>query len=70
MRDAFLAVAREQFVPELAARDSLAAVYRPEVALTTATDNRGVAISSSSAPAIMAPMLRRCGSSGGSGSLK
>ena len=57
VRQAFLAVAREQFVPELAARDGLAAIYRPEVALITATDDRGVAISSSSAPAIMAPML-------------
>ena len=57
VRDAFLAVHREHFVPELAKRDGLAAIYRPDVALTTATDNRGVAISSSSAPAIMAPML-------------
>ena len=57
VRDAFLAVPREHFVPELAKRDGLAAIYRPDVALTTATDNRGVAISSSSAPAIMAPML-------------
>jgi protein-L-isoaspartate(D-aspartate) O-methyltransferase len=57
VRDAFLAVRREYFVPELATRDGLAAIYRPDVALTTATDNRGVAISSSSAPAIMAPML-------------
>ncbi len=56
-RDAFLAVPREHFVPELAARDGLASIYRPDVALTTATDNRGVAVSSSSAPAIMAPML-------------
>ncbi len=55
--DAFLTVPREHFVPELAARDGLASVYRPDVALTAATDNRGVATSSSSAPAIMAPML-------------
>jgi protein-L-isoaspartate(D-aspartate) O-methyltransferase len=57
VRDTLLAVAREQVVPQLAARDGLAAIYRPEVAPTTATDNRGVAVSSSSAPAIMAPML-------------
>jgi protein-L-isoaspartate(D-aspartate) O-methyltransferase len=35
----------------------LAGVYRPEVALATATDSRGTPISSSSAPSIMALML-------------
>jgi protein-L-isoaspartate(D-aspartate) O-methyltransferase len=55
--DAFLAVPRERFVPEIAARDGLAAIYAPDTALATATDARGVPISSSSAPAIMAPML-------------
>jgi protein-L-isoaspartate(D-aspartate) O-methyltransferase len=57
VRRAFLAVPRESFVPEVAARDGLATVYVAETALATATDARGVPISSSSAPAIMAPML-------------
>jgi protein-L-isoaspartate(D-aspartate) O-methyltransferase len=57
VRRAFLAVPRELFVPELVARNGLAAIYRPELALATATDSRGMAISSSSAPMIMAPML-------------
>jgi protein-L-isoaspartate(D-aspartate) O-methyltransferase len=57
VRRAFLAVPRERFVAEVAARDGIAAVYRPEVALPTATDLNGTVISSSSAPAIMAPML-------------
>jgi protein-L-isoaspartate(D-aspartate) O-methyltransferase len=57
VRRAFLAVPRELFVPEIVARDGLAAIYRPELALATATDSRGMAISSSSAPMIMAPML-------------
>lgn len=57
VRDAFLAVPREHFVPEIAARDGLASIYRPDVALKTATDSSGTAISSSSAPSIMAPML-------------
>jgi protein-L-isoaspartate(D-aspartate) O-methyltransferase len=57
VRRAFLAVPRECFVPEIAARDGLATVYAPDTALVTATDARGVPISSSSAPAIMAPML-------------
>ncbi len=54
---AFRTVPRELFVPAIAARDGLAAIYRPELALLTATDGRGNPISSSSAPAIMAPML-------------
>jgi protein-L-isoaspartate(D-aspartate) O-methyltransferase len=57
VRRAFLAVPRERFVPEIAERDGLAAVYARDTALVTATDARGVPISSSSAPAIMAPML-------------
>ncbi|MHB1535115.1 MAG: methyltransferase domain-containing protein [Acidimicrobiales bacterium] len=57
VRQAFEAVARELFVSEIAARDGVAAVYRPEVALVTARDERGQPLSSSSAPAIMAPML-------------
>ena len=57
VRGAFRTVPRELFVPEIAARDGLTAVYRPEVALATATDSRGTPISSSSAPVIMALML-------------
>jgi protein-L-isoaspartate(D-aspartate) O-methyltransferase len=57
LRQAFQAVPRELFVPEVAVRDGLPAIYRPDVALATATDSRGVAISSSSAPNIMALML-------------
>lgn len=57
VRRAFLAVPRELFVPELVDRDGLAAIYRPHEALATATDSHGMAISSSSAPMIMAPML-------------
>jgi protein-L-isoaspartate(D-aspartate) O-methyltransferase len=50
-------VAREQFVESIATRDGLEAVYQPDPALLTRTDRRGMAISSSSATAIMAPML-------------
>ncbi len=57
VRRVFRTVPRELFVPEIAARDGMAAVYRPEVALATATDSRGTPISSSSAPVIMALML-------------
>lgn len=57
VRDAFLAVRREVFVPEIVARRGLEAIYQPDAVLATATDERGVAISSSSAPNIMAPML-------------
>lgn len=57
VRAAFETVPRELFVPEIAAREGLEAVYRSDEALVTATDDHGVPISSSSAPAIMAPML-------------
>ena len=57
VRRAFQTVPRELFVPEIATRDGLAAVYRHEVALATATDSRGTPISSSSATVIMALML-------------
>ena len=57
VRRAFRGVPRELFVPEIAARDGLAAIYRPELALATAKDSRGMAISSSSAPIIMGLML-------------
>ena len=58
VRDAFLAVPRERFLPELAAREGLAAVYRDD-AIPTRRDARGLVISSSSQPAIMAEMLER-----------
>jgi protein-L-isoaspartate(D-aspartate) O-methyltransferase len=57
VRRVFQTVPRELFVPEIARRDGLAAIYRPDVALATAVDRRGIPISSSSAPAIMALML-------------
>jgi protein-L-isoaspartate(D-aspartate) O-methyltransferase len=57
VRRVFQTVPRELFVPEIATRDGLAAVYRHEVALATATDSRGTPISSSSATVIMALML-------------
>lgn len=58
VRRAFLAVPRERFVAEVAARDGLERVYRDEV-IVTAFDDRGFPISSSSQPGIMAPMLER-----------
>jgi protein-L-isoaspartate(D-aspartate) O-methyltransferase len=57
VRRAFQSIPRELFVPEVVARDGLPAVYRPELALATAIDSRGMAISSSSAPIIMGLML-------------
>ncbi len=53
---AFRAVPRERFVPEVAAREGLAAVYRDQ-ALVTRRDARGVPTSSSSQPSLMAAML-------------
>jgi hypothetical protein len=57
VRRAFLAEPRERYVPEIAELDGLEAVYRPEAALVTARDRNGAALSSSSAPGVMAPML-------------
>jgi protein-L-isoaspartate(D-aspartate) O-methyltransferase len=57
IRRAFQAIPRELFVPEIVAREGLPAIYRPELALATAIDSRGMAISSSSAPIIMGFML-------------
>jgi protein-L-isoaspartate(D-aspartate) O-methyltransferase len=54
--DAFLGVRRELFIPEVARRLGIEAVYRDE-AFPTKTDARGDAISSSSQPQIMAQML-------------
>lgn len=56
VRDAFLAVPREAFIPRIHRRNGLGAVYADE-AYPTKTDNRGDAISSSSQPQIMALML-------------
>jgi protein-L-isoaspartate(D-aspartate) O-methyltransferase len=56
VRDAFPTVPRELFVAELAARFPVEAVHRDDVVVTK-TDERGVPISSSSQPRIMATML-------------
>jgi protein-L-isoaspartate(D-aspartate) O-methyltransferase len=53
---AFAEVPRELFIPELLERDGLEAVYRDE-AVVTKRDARGMPLSSSSQPAIMAKML-------------
>lgn len=55
---AFLAVPRELFLPELAEEQGLQAVYK-NAAVPTKKDRRGIAISSSSEPAIMALMLEK-----------
>ena len=53
---AFAEVPRELFIPELLKREGLDAVYRDE-AVVTKRDARGMPLSSSSQPAIMAKML-------------
>jgi methyltransferase of FxLD system len=53
---AFLSVPRERFLPDVLAREGLKAVYRDE-AIVTKKDARGLPLSSSSQPAIMAKML-------------
>jgi protein-L-isoaspartate(D-aspartate) O-methyltransferase len=58
VRNAFLRVPRELFVPEFAEERGLAAVYRDESILTK-QDAHGVPLSSSSQPAIMASMLEQ-----------
>ena len=58
VRDAFLVVRREQFVPGYAEAQGLAAVYRDE-AILTKQDQSGTPLSSSSQPAIMASMLEQ-----------
>jgi protein-L-isoaspartate(D-aspartate) O-methyltransferase len=58
VREAFLHVSRELFVPEFAAREGLEAVYRNEL-IVTKTDANGFPLSSSSEPQIMAAMLER-----------
>jgi protein-L-isoaspartate(D-aspartate) O-methyltransferase len=56
LRDAFLEVPREQFVPDYAAEHGLEAVYRDDAILTKKTET-GLGLSSSSQPGIMAEML-------------
>jgi protein-L-isoaspartate(D-aspartate) O-methyltransferase len=56
VRDAFLRLPREIFVPSVANELGIAAVYRDE-AYTTKMDAEGYAVSSSSQPGIMAAML-------------
>lgn len=58
VREAFLAVPRELFVPEFAAREGVGAVYRDEAILTKCGE-QGIPLSSSSQPAIMALMLEQ-----------
>ena len=58
VRDAFLGVPRELFVPTFSAAHGLEAVYRDDV-IVTKTDEHGLPISSSSQPRIMAIMLER-----------
>jgi protein-L-isoaspartate(D-aspartate) O-methyltransferase len=58
VRDAFLDVPRELFVPVFAAREGVEAVYRDE-AIPTKRGDYGMALSSSSQPAIMAEMLEQ-----------
>ncbi len=56
VRDAFLKVPREVFLPGVADEHGIATVYRDE-AYPTKTDEHGHAVSSSSQPGIMASML-------------
>jgi protein-L-isoaspartate(D-aspartate) O-methyltransferase len=58
IRDAFLATPRELFLPGVAERDGLEAVYRNE-AIVTKRSRRGMPLSSSSQPTIMALMLEQ-----------
>jgi protein-L-isoaspartate(D-aspartate) O-methyltransferase len=54
--EAFLEVPRERFLPEVAVEEGLGAVYRDD-AIVTRRDQRGMPVSSSSQPSIMAAML-------------
>jgi protein-L-isoaspartate(D-aspartate) O-methyltransferase len=56
VREAFLSVPREVFIPRVAQERGVEAVYEDE-AYPTKTDGRGLAISASSQPFIMAAML-------------
>ncbi len=53
---AFSTVPRECFIPDVLAREGLAAVYRDD-AIVTKRDSRGMPLSSSSQPGLMARML-------------
>jgi protein-L-isoaspartate(D-aspartate) O-methyltransferase len=53
---AFTAVRRECFIPEVLAAEGVAGVYRDD-AIVTKRDSRGMPLSSSSQPALMAKML-------------
>ena len=56
VRSAFLAVPRERFLPDVVSGRGLEAVYRDE-AIITKRDPRGLPLSSSSQPSLMARML-------------
>ncbi len=56
VKAAFLAVAREQFLPEALANGGLKAVYRDD-AIATKRNEQGLPLSSSSQPSLMAKML-------------
>lgn len=58
MAEAFLNVPREVFVPEWVSRLGLSKIHEPHAVLVTQVDQQGRATSSSSAPAVMAPMLQ------------
>jgi protein-L-isoaspartate(D-aspartate) O-methyltransferase len=58
VRDAFLETPRELFLPGVAERDGLVAVYRNE-AIVTKRSRHGMPLSSSSQPTIMALMLEQ-----------
>ena len=56
VKAAFLAVAREQFLPEALADGGLEEVYRDD-AIATKRNDQGLPLSSSSQPSLMAKML-------------
>lgn len=58
IRRAFLSVPRELFVPEVVETEGLESIYR-DVALPTKKDSKGIPISSSSQPAMMAHMIEQ-----------
>ncbi|CAA9526275.1 MAG: Protein-L-isoaspartate O-methyltransferase [uncultured Solirubrobacteraceae bacterium] len=58
IRRAFLAVPRERFLSDVAAREGLPRVYQDQ-AIVTVFDERGAPASSSSQPSLMASMLER-----------
>ncbi|HEV2059611.1 MAG TPA: methyltransferase domain-containing protein [Solirubrobacteraceae bacterium] len=58
IRRAFVAVPREQFLPEVAEREGLERVYQNQ-AIVTLRDAQGIPASSSSQPSIMAAMLEQ-----------